>query len=62
MQKMGMVLSSSASQDSGRKGDDRFEKVENGVDRDPQEAKRQGQEPDKGIQNERQQGQRPTED
>jgi hypothetical protein len=59
---MRTVLSSSAAEDSGGKGDNRFEKVEDGVDRDAKEPKGQRQEPDDRIQDERQKGQRPTED
>jgi hypothetical protein len=60
--KMGTVLFSSAPEDSGGKRDDRFEKVEDGMDRDTKKPKGQRQEPDNGIQDERQQGQRPTDD
>jgi hypothetical protein len=61
LRKMGIALFSPASQDSRWKGDDRFEKVEDGVDRDAEESKGQREEPDDGVQDERQQGQRPAE-
>ena len=50
----------SASQDSGREGDNRLEEVKDGIDCNPEEAKGQRQEPDEGIQDERQEGQGPT--
>jgi hypothetical protein len=54
-------LFSPAAKNPGRKGDDRFEQVEDGADRDPKEPKGQQEEPDYWIKNERQKGQRPAE-
>jgi len=58
---MAFFRSFEAAQDAGGKGDQGLEKVENGVDRDPQQTEGKEQQPDEGIEDKAQQGEGPAE-
>jgi len=51
-----------AAEQPGRQGDDGLEQVENGIDGDPQKLEGKKKEPDKGIEDEGEESQRPAED
>ena len=49
-------------ENASRQGDDGFDEVENGIDRDAQQPEWQEQKPDKGVEYDSEQGQGPAHD